>query len=50
MTKEALLLRSGVTLRPGVQPSLSSWGKREEGSESTGSGSDEEDGLEPVNR
>ena len=59
MSKEALLLRSGVTLRPGVRPPRSpivkgSWEERGGGEGRTGcsglSGSDEEDGLEPVSK
>ena len=57
LSKEALLLRSGVTLRPGVRlprcPSAGDEGGERErggGSGSWPSGSDEEDGLEPVSR
>lgn len=52
LSKEALLLRSGVTLRPGTRPprppSLGEEGGGE--GERGGSWTDEEDGLEPVTR
>ena len=48
LSKEALLLRSGVTLRPRTRPS---WPPSEVGGGREGeSGSDEEDGLEPLTR
>lgn len=52
LSKEALLLRSGVTLRPGAcLPRSSFEGEKEgRGDETEPSGSDEEDGLEPVTR
>ena len=55
MSKEALLLRSGVTLRQGMNLSMSSFSiekerERRETGGSAFSGSDEEDSLEPVNK
>ena len=53
MSKEALLLRSGVTLRPGVRPprcAVSTEGRREREGGDGPSGSDEDDSLEPVSR
>lgn len=51
MSKEALLLRSGVTLRPGVRPPRAvSMGVREGEGGDGPSGSDGDDGLEPVTR
>ena len=47
LSKQALLLRSGVTLRPGVRPPMSL--SKVEGGEGE-SGTDEEDGLEPVTK
>ena len=54
-SKEALLLRSGVTLRQGIPPPRAGKERDEQKDgrkdESSGeSGSDEEDGLEPVSR
>ena len=58
LSKEALLLRSGVTLRPGVRPPRYSAGRDGKGwrggggrgGEGSSGPSDEEDGLEPVSR
>ena len=55
LSREALLLRSGVTLRPGVRPPRPLSGGGGEGERATEgggghSGTDEEDGLEPVTR
>ena len=48
LSREALLLRSGVTLRPGTRPP---WPPSEvDGGREGESGSDEEDGLEPLTR
>ena len=54
LSKEALLLRSGVTLRPGTRPPRPlSVGEEVDGGREVGggaSGSDQEDSLEPVTR
>ena len=58
LSKEALLLRSGVTLRPGVRPPSfpsdrdgEEWrGEGGRGGDESSGPSDEEDGLEPVSR
>lgn len=57
LSKEALLLRSGVTLRQGVHPPRAGKegeeqkdGRKDSNGSSGPSGSDEEGGLEPVSR